>query len=163
MSGCIIYRLGFPATERHVHDRLSNSGMLNHPVNAGQDTRGRACTIGVQDLDTNNMDLLGDPVLGASNRTSDVSTVPILVRVGGAGDKVGTKGDPTPKVSVGGINTNVQNKGSDTLSCRIAGKIRLSQVQVCLSDTSQTPGRGIRLRSQDSKGGVLLDIVNLGG
>lgn len=71
------------ATQGHVHDGLASDALLlsvvNDELHALENARVAATTIGIEDLDGDQVDLLGDAESSSTNGTSDVAAVTILI------------------------------------------------------------------------------------
>jgi hypothetical protein len=70
-------------TERHVHNSLASTVILldivNDELHALKDTRVAATTRGIENLDGNKVNLLGNTEGSATNGSSDVATVTVLI------------------------------------------------------------------------------------
>jgi len=150
-------------TQGHVDDRLAGNSVGGNPVHTRDDTGGGARSGGAQDLDTDQLDLLGNTVLGTTDGTGNVGAVSVLVNVGGARDEVGASGGTATKVSVGGVDTSVNNVGGDSLTSGIVVEVVGVDVQVALGDARKTPRWRGGLRSREGDDGILLDVLDLIG
>lgn len=105
-------------TERHVHNRfaLRVSSLVNDPLHALDDVGVVALSVGVEDLDGDDLSALGDTVGGTGDGGSNVSAVAVQVSVLLAGDEAGSPGGAATKFRVAGSDTSVQDVDSDTLS-----------------------------------------------
>ena len=132
-----VERRGEAAAQGHVHDGLAADALLldvlNDPLHAVNDTTVAAVAIGVEDLDSDNLGVLGDSKGGARDGAGDVATVAVLIgvldrsahkkdiRVGplvtyNVVDKVGAPGGTVAKLRVGGQDARVEDVGGNTLA-----------------------------------------------
>ena len=170
-----IQSTGATATERHVGNAalpalLALLGLLDvslsSPLNTLDDVGHGARAVGAQDLDSVDIGLLGNTVLGASDGARAVSavsvTIDILVTLGNGLAPVGT----ALKVNVVNVGTSVNHVGIDTLTAILGIEVLVEGAKgeaVTVGDTGQTPG-GVLLNlgvGVVADLGVLLDVLNL--
>lgn len=158
----IVQGAGGTTTKRHVDDGLLALVDADDPVKSSNDSRSGTRALTVEDLDTDEVDLLGNTVGVSSDGTSDVGTVTVLVGVGRALDEVVAHLGTAAKVDMGGVDTSINNVGGHTSSSRVGIFVRRSLGDTtALGDTGETPGGGRLLGADDGDDRVLLDIVNL--
>ena len=96
--------LGEGSAEGHVHDGLALDAALldvvDDELHAVEDGRVLASPLGVEDLDSHDLGLLGNAKGGAGDGARDVAAVALLVRVDVV-DKVGGKGGAALELAVG--------------------------------------------------------------
>ena len=150
-------------TKGHVDDGLASNSVGSNPVHTSNDTRGRARTLSVQDLDTDQLDLLGDSIDGTSDDTGQVGTVTVLVGVGRARDKVCAHDRTASEIGVGGQDAGVDDVGGDTLACEVVVVVGLGQITHMLRNADETPGgRGVGLDTICVNNSVLFDVGDIG-
>lgn len=159
--------LGERAAERHVHDGLATEttagGITGNKVHTGNHARVGTGTVSTEDLDSNELGLLGDTKLPASNGASNVGAVAVEIRLIFASDEGGAESGPPLQVLVGGTDTSVHNVSSDALSSRTVKEITILSGTV-MAEAGQA-GRGARLKLADIEldDGILLDVADLLG
>ena len=117
--------------------------------------------MGIEDLDSIELGLLGHTVGGAANRARDVGAV--TVSVGGAAvtGVVGKVGGAAAKLGVSGVDAGVNDIGACAGSVRVIASVGC--LARCLAgETSDTP-RGAALGDVgiDVEDGILLDVFDL--
>lgn len=158
----IVQGAGGTTTKRHVDDGLLALVDADDPVKSSDDSRGGTRALTVENLDTDEVDLLGNTVGVSSDGTGDVGTVTVLISVGRALDKVVTHLGTAAKVDMGGVDTSVNNVGGHTSSGRVGILVRGTLGDTAaLGDTGKTPGWGRLLGADDGDDRVLLDVINL--
>lgn len=158
----IVQGAGGTTTKRHVDDGLLALVDADDPVKSSDDSRGGTRTLTVEDLDTDEVDLLGNTVGVSSDGTGDVGTVTVLVGVGRALDEVVAHLGTAAKVDMGGVDTSINNVGGHTSSGRVGILVRGTLGDTtALGDTGETPGGGRLLGADDGDDRVLLDIIDL--
>lgn len=162
-GGGVVQSTGRATTQGHVDHSALALVDRDDPVQSSNNARGRAAAISCQDFNTNQLDLLGDSIGVATNGTSNVGAVTVLVSVGGALDKVGTHLGTAAKVSVSSVDTSVNDVGSDASAGRVGVLVRGLGVgqSATLADTAKTPGWRRFLGGLDGDNGVLLNVGDL--
>lgn len=162
-GGSVVQSTGGATAQGHVDHSALTLVDRDDPVQGSNNARGRTAAIASQDLDTNQLDLLGNSVAGTTNGTGDVSTVAVLVSVGGTLDKVGAHLGTATKVSVSSVDTSVNDVGSDASTGSIGVLVRGLGVgqSTALADTAKTPGGRRGLSGLNRDDGVLLNVGNL--
>lgn len=81
----LVNSLGQSTAKRHVHDSLALDAALldvvDDELHAVENIGVLAAAVGIEDLDSNKVDLFGNTKLGASNGTSNVAAVAVLIGV----------------------------------------------------------------------------------
>src|SRR5262249_17297754 len=144
-DGVLQRRVGPGAAEAHVGDRGDAGGVVaGHPVDAAGDAGERAGAGAVEHLDRDQVDTLGDAVLGAAAGAGDVGAVTMAVGVVTVADRVGAPDGPAAEGRVRHANAGVYDVGG-----HVAGGVGVGvaavQWQVPLVDAVQAPGRRVEL------------------
>lgn len=162
-GGGVVQSAGGATTQRHVDHSALALVDRDNPVQGSNNARSRTAAISSQDLDTNQLDLLGNSVGVTTNGTGDVGAVAVLVSVGGALDKVGAHLGTATKVSVSSVDTSVNDVGSDASTGSVRVLVRGLGVgqSTALADTAKTPGGGRGLSGLNRDDGVLLNVGDL--
>lgn len=176
VGGSGVYGSGLAATEGHVGDGAlgAATGLLivGSEVDTGNDTGVGAGPLGVEDLDSIQLGLLGYTVRLSADGASNVGAMTIAIGSGAITCVVGEVGSTALEVGVGGIDTGVDDiragVGTATVIIDVAGGSKGLG-----GDTSQTPGSRTlsevgtvlelyRLGQVGLNNGVLLNVVNEG-
>jgi hypothetical protein len=147
------------SSERHVGNGTLSSRVLGGPLDTSNDSRVGSRSSGIEDLDGNEVDTLGDTVVGSSNGPSNVSSVSVslyrldfanislskitYIRVRGVDSVVSPSGTSSEFV-VGDLDTSVDDVGSNTRSCSRVVDVA-SGTAGTSGDTSKTPRRSTGL------------------
>ena len=138
------------------------SGILNTLDDVGHG----AGAVGAENLDSNNIGLLGYTVLLASDSARAVSAVAVAILVRIVGWDGLAPGGTTLKVNVGDVGAGVNDVHIDTLTavCRVQILVECAEVErLAVRDTGETP-RSVLLRLwglQSVDLLVLLDVLDL--
>src|SRR5690606_6950683 len=114
-------------------------GIGDDPVDTSDDTGVGAGAGGGEDLHTDEACLLGNTVGGATDGTSNVSTVTVAVSGRLAGDGVVTGRSTATELGVAGVDTSVNNVGEGT-GTRAAVVDVGGEASVPVGDAGKTPG-----------------------
>ncbi len=146
--------------ERHVGDRGALV-VLGDPVDARDDLLGGAGPLAVEDLDGDDLGLLGDTVLGTADGARDMRAVAVVVLgLVALVDGVEAVRWATAEVLVADVDAGVDDVGGDALTRGVRVVVLLVSLGVRLVDTVQAPRRRVVLGLVDVELLVLYDLVD---
>lgn len=162
-SSSIVDGLGEATAKGHVDDDALRavllSSVLDGEVHTTDDTGGSARSVGVEDLDGEELSLLGDTVGLGADGAGNVGAVAITVSVVIVGEVLEPLGAAL-EFGVLGVNTGVDNVGAGALTGAVVVGVG-GAAGLLAGKTGNAPG-SVGLSGVLLDDGVLLNVLNVG-
>lgn len=161
-GGGVVDSLGEATAQRHVGNSavgaLAGSGILGNELDTGDDTAVGAGTTVVEDLDGEELGLLGDTEGQTADGAGNVGTVALAIGIAVISKVLEPLGAAL-ELGVLNVNASVDDIGTGALASGLVEGVG-GATGLGRRDTGKTP-RSILLGSLDGDDGILLNVVDL--